>query len=162
MAFRFLDKLGFRREEWRAMTVYGRFEQFVSWVLTFSVSAVVLVATYRLLVDVFSRLVLGALDPLDHEAFQAIFGGIMTLLIALEFGHSILHAAARSQSIVQVKTVLLIALLALSRKIIILDLKVVSPSTIVALGVALLALGTVYWLLRERDDRRKKRAEGTG
>jgi hypothetical protein len=42
----------------------------------------------------------------------------MTLLIAMEFKHSILRVIARKERIIQVKTVLLIALLALARKFI--------------------------------------------
>jgi uncharacterized membrane protein (DUF373 family) len=72
------------------------------------------------------------------------------LLIALEFKHSIIKVALRRGSIIQVKTVILIALIALSRKFVILDVET-SPATIAALAFALLALGAVYWLMRERD-----------
>jgi uncharacterized membrane protein (DUF373 family) len=58
---------------------------------------------------------------------------------------------AAAESIVQVKTVLLIALLALSRKLIILDVTVVAPATILALAAVLLALGVAYWLVRAGD-----------
>ena len=81
---------------------------------------------------------------------------IMTLLIALEFKQSIIRVALRRESIVQVKTVVLIALLALSRKFIVLDSKVTEAQTIAALALATLVLGVVYWLLRERDDRLSK------
>jgi uncharacterized membrane protein (DUF373 family) len=47
--------------------------------------------------------------------------------------------------------VILIALLALTRKFIILDLKLVPASTILGLAVALLALGVTYWLLRNGE-----------
>jgi uncharacterized membrane protein (DUF373 family) len=137
------------------MTLYGRFEQIVSWLLALAISAVILVAMYRLAADVVSILVRGTLDPLEHAAFQAVFGAIMTVLIAMEFGHSILHASARVRSIVQVKTILLVALLAVARKFIVLDIRAVSAPTIAGLSLALLTLGTVYWLLRERDDRQK-------
>jgi uncharacterized membrane protein (DUF373 family) len=95
----------------------------------------------------------GALDPLDHEVFQTLFGMIMTLLIAMEFKHSIIRVALRRESIIQVKTVILIALLALSRKFVILDTSSTGAATIAALAAATLVLGIVYWLLRERDDR---------
>jgi uncharacterized membrane protein (DUF373 family) len=78
---------------------------------------------------------------------------IMTLLIAMEFKHSIVRVALRRSSIIQVKTVVLIALIALSRKFVILDSSVTAASTIAALAGATLVLGLVYWLLRERDDR---------
>ena len=95
----------------------------------------------------------GALDPLDHRVFQALFGMIMTLLIAMEFKHSIIRVALRRESIIQVKSVILVALLALSRKFIILYVYATGAATIAALAVATLVLGIVYWLLRERDDR---------
>ncbi|MNT66176.1 Phosphate-starvation-inducible E [compost metagenome] len=93
----------------------------------------------------------GAIDPLDHDVFQALFGSIFTVLIALEFKHSIVRPALRRNSIVQVRTVLLIALLALSRKFVILDSAATPALTIAALGFATLVLGIVCWLLRERD-----------
>ena len=70
----------------------------------------------------------------------------------MEFKHSIIRVALRRESIVQVKTVVLIALIALSRKFVILDTVATSAATIAALAVATLVLGVVYWLLRERDD----------
>jgi uncharacterized membrane protein (DUF373 family) len=78
---------------------------------------------------------------------------IMSVLIALEFKHSILKVVARIDSIIKVKTVILIAILAISRKFIILDVDKYPPSTIIALSASVLSLGVVYWLMRERDDR---------
>lgn len=78
---------------------------------------------------------------------------IIAMLIVLEFKHSIVRVAMRRESIVQVKTVVLIALLALSRKFVILDASTTGPAHIAALAFATLVLGAVYWLLRERDDR---------
>jgi uncharacterized membrane protein (DUF373 family) len=73
------------------------------------------------------------------------------VLIALEFKHSILRVVAAGESIIQVRTVLLIALLALSRKLIILDMTQFSATTLLALAALLLALGVTYWLVRDRD-----------
>ncbi len=47
----------------------------------------------------------------------------------------------------------LIALIAVSRKFVILDTATTEATKIAALAVALLALGGVYWVLRERDER---------
>ncbi len=71
----------------------------------------------------------------------------------MEFKHSILRVALRRDSIIQVKTVVLIALIAVSRKFVILDTATTEATKIAALAVALLALGGVYWVLRERDER---------
>lgn len=89
--------------------------------------------------------------------FQAVFGMIFTVLIALEFEHSIISVLHRQESIVRVRTVVLIALLALVRKFIILDVSKTDPLTILGLAAAILALGSVHWLVRDQD--RKDAAE---
>jgi len=141
------------REQWSVMSLYERFEQVVAIVLSLVIAVVIALALVQLVVRILPLLVSGAIDPLDHEVFQTLFGMIMTLLIAMEFKHSIIRVALRRSSIVQVKTVVLISLIALSRKFVILDTNATSASTIAALAGAALALGVVYWLLRERDDR---------
>ena len=138
---------------WVDMSFYERFEHVVALLLTGLITIIVAVAMIRLATVVFSLLVLGALDPLDHRVFTTVFGMIMTLLIAMEFKHSILSVLDRKEHIIQVKTVILIALLALARKFIILDLKATSAASVAALALSVLVLGAVYWLLRERDDR---------
>src|SRR4051812_47262296 len=141
------------RDRWVLMTAYERFEQVVALVLSFMIAVVVVLALVQIVVRVLPLLVAGGVDILEHGVFQALFGTIMTLLIAMEFKHSIIRAALRQDSVVQVKTVILIALLALSRKFIILDTAATEAATIGALAGATLVLGIVYWLLRERDDR---------
>ena len=145
--------MGETRRYWPLMTAYERFEHLVAFALSLIVAMVIALALVQLFVRVVPLLVTGALDPLDHEVFQGLFGMVMTLLIALEFKHSIIRVAVRRQSVVQVKTVVLIALLALSRKFIILDARSTEAAMIAALAGATLVLGIVYWLLRERDDR---------
>lgn len=144
---------GSLKRRWAVMTLYERFEQIVALVLGLFIGVVIVIALLQLFRQLLPLVLGGALDPLDHGVFQSLFGMIMTLLIALEFKHSILRVVLRSESIVQVKTVILIALLAISRKFIILDIYKTGAATIAALALSTLVLGAVYWLLRERDDR---------
>ena len=44
-------------------------------------------------------------------------------------------------------------MLALARKVIILDMHQVDTSQLLGLAALILALGIVYWMMRERDDR---------
>ena len=149
----FQKLFGETRERWSLLSLYERFEQLVAIVLRLVIAAVIALALVQLLLRLAPLLLSGAIDPLEHDVFQALFGMVMTLLIALEFKHSIIRVALRRSSIVQVKTVVLIALIALSRKFVILDTVATSASTIAALAGATLVLGVVYWLLRDRDDR---------
>jgi uncharacterized membrane protein (DUF373 family) len=139
---------GITHDEWKTMSFYARFEQVVTWILTLLIALIIAIALFRLLVTVFQLVVFGALNPLSHQEFEVIFGMIMTLLIAMEFNHSILQTIERLHRIIQVKTVVLISILALVRKFIILNIEATSATTIAAI-----ALGGVYWLMRERDDR---------
>jgi uncharacterized membrane protein (DUF373 family) len=138
---------------WAVLSHYQRFEGFVALVLTLVIGLVILVALLRLTFSVVTGLLLGVLDPLDPGVFQAVFGEILTLLIALEFNHTLQYVVKREQSIIQTKVVLLIALLAVARKFIVLDLRDVDAGQLLALAAITLALGLAYWLMRERDDR---------
>ena len=135
-------------DTWALLSYYQRFEGLVALALTFLVGLIIVIALFRLTMGVMTDLVFNALNPLDHAVFQTVFGEIMTLLIALEFNHTLQYMVARKQSVVQTSVVLLIALLALSRKFILLDLTAVSPAQLLALAVATLALGLTYWLIR--------------
>jgi uncharacterized membrane protein (DUF373 family) len=150
------------RRHWPLMTAYERFEHVVAFLLSLVIAMLIAVALIQLYVRVVPLLVSGALDPLDHEVFQGLFGMVMTLLIALEFKHSIVRVALRRESIVQVKTVVLIALLALSRKFVVLEPGATGADMVAALAGATLVLGIVYWLLRERDDRLEPPGERAG
>jgi uncharacterized membrane protein (DUF373 family) len=141
------------REAWPGLTTYERFEQVVSLVLTALISLVIVAAILNLTFRIVLLVVFGMLDPAEHSVFQATFGMIFTVLIALEFNHSIIGVLERKESIVQVRTVILIALLALARKFIILDASKTEAMTIIGLAFAVLALGGVYWLVRDQDRR---------
>jgi uncharacterized membrane protein (DUF373 family) len=145
------DRWNRTKEEWYALTYYQRFESAVAFVLTLLIALIVLVALYRLSVAVVSALLFGALDPLEHGVFQTVFGQIMTLLIALEFNHTLRHFVTRHQSIIQTRVVILIALLALARKFIIFDIHDTPPAYLMGLAGVTLALAATYWLIRERD-----------
>lgn len=140
------------RIQWSLMNAYERFEQIIVLALGAIIGLVIIIALIQLYRKVLPLLIGGAIDPLDHDVFQMLFGSIFTVLIAMEFKHSIIRPAFRRDSIVQVQTVLLIALLALSRKFVILDSSVTPATTIAALGFATLVLGFVCWLLKERDN----------
>jgi uncharacterized membrane protein (DUF373 family) len=141
------------RDEWSTLSVYQRFESLVALVLTAVIGMIIVVALFRLASQVVIGLVFGVLDPLDQNAFQLIFGEVLTVLIALEFNHTLQFVVARQQSIIQTKIVLLISVLALARKFIILDLDRTTPGELLGLAALMFALGGVYWLMRERDDR---------
>jgi uncharacterized membrane protein (DUF373 family) len=167
MAKRLPHNLTEIRRDWAVLNVYERFEGTVALILTLIITAVIVVALWRLTYSVVDTLVLRSLNPLEHGVFQSVFGEILTVLIALEFNHSLHYVVTRKRGIVQARIVILIAVLALVRKFIVTDLTAISPGTLAAEAAVLLALGITYWLVRERDDglrisRRRSRGVGPG
>ncbi len=114
----------------------------VAVIVTMIISVVIVFALFSLIQEVLISLILGGL--LDHDTFTRIFGKIMAVLIAMEFKHSIIEVAGRKQSVIRVTTVILIAMLAIARKLIILDPGKTSPASLAALAASMLALGAVY------------------
>jgi len=149
------------RARWRVLTIYQKFEHVIVTVLTVLIAVVIVSAVWNLTLKIFYSLVLAhTFDPTDHVVFQTVFGMIFTVIIALEFKRSLLVATERRTGIVQVKTVILLAMLAVVRKLIILDLHAEQPMQVFALGAASLALGAVYWLVRDQDRRDRGGRDG--
>jgi len=146
-------EIGAARSRWNPLTFYGKFEHLVILVLTALIAVVVALAVWNLAVKIAVSLFTTGLDPTDYRVFQALFGMIFIVIIALEFKRSLLVMADRQHSVVQVRTVLLIALLAVVRKLMILDLATTDTPQLFALAAAVLALGGVFWLVRDQDRR---------
>src|ERR1700731_1693089 len=141
-------------KKFRLLSLYQRFEHIIVLVLTALIAVVVVVAVWNLSLKILFGLVLsGSLDPSDYAIFQAVFGMIFTVIIALEFKKSLLVIAERRENVVQIRSVVMIALLAICRKVIILDVKETDALQIFALAAAILALGIVYRLIRDSDQR---------
>ena len=147
------------RTRWLALDLYGKFEHAVVLVLGGLIALIALSALWNLAVLMVTTLILvDPFDPTEHTVFQELFGMIFTVIIALEFKHSVEVSVGRQESVVQVRSVVLLTMLAVLRKIIIFDMSASDAAwKLMALGVAMLALGAVYWFVRERG-----RHEGPG
>ncbi len=147
------DELGQEHARWSASSFYRKFERAVVYVLTALVAIVIAMATWRLALTIFDLVMADQVNPSNYEIFQTVFGAVFTVLIALEFKQTLLVTLHSGEGVVQVRSVVLIALLALVRKFIIIDVKTVQPAMIGALAAATLSLGLVYWLVRNPTER---------
>ena len=145
------------RQRWRRLTTYLKFEHAVILVLTILISVIIVSAILKLAIKVLYSLVLSdTFDLTDLAAFQSVFGMVFTVIIALEFKRTLVLVTERTESVVQVRAVILIALLAIVRKLIILDISPSDAPQLLALAVATLSLGGVYWLVRDQDRREQE------
>lgn len=134
-------------------TLYETFEHLVMLVLTLVIVVLIGFATWHLVLATIGLIQAGELDPANPTIYPAIFGMIFTVLIGLEFKRSFLIVTSSQASIVRIRSIILIGLLATLRKFIVLDLKEVNVAETIAVAAAILALGLVYWLVRDQDQR---------
>lgn len=136
---------------WSELSQYRRFERIISLILTFAIGLLVLIAIFYLLSNVFTLLFLETADPFNFRVFQAVFDMVLTILIAMEFNNSIVRTMeeeGRLGGFVHVEVVVLIAIMAVVRKFMVMDVESLDPQHLLGLGGAILALGGTYWLLK--------------
>ena len=97
----------------------------------------------------------GDLMGLAYSDFQGLFDRILAALIALELAHSVRQTASGEHGLIQVRTVLLIGVLAVVRKLILLEIESTSGLFLLGLAAAVLALGSVYALILYMETRAK-------
>lgn len=145
-------KLRQLRHLWPELEHYQRFEKSIGVALSFTVSAIILFSLFHLVVAVVQTLTTSP-AIFDYEVFRGLFEKILIVLIALEFNHTLGQVVAGRREIIQVRTVIMIGLLIVVRKIVLIDVRTVDPMLLVGLGFAILALGTAYWLVLDRERR---------
>src|SRR6202166_3613586 len=151
-----LKELG---SKWRTLSIYEKFEQLVVGVLTTVIALIIAFATWQLLFHTLNLVESHLVNPADSQIFQGLFGMVLTVLIALEFKHTLLVVRHHRRAIVQVRSVVLVALLSLVRRFIILDLYQTTSSLIAALAGAALALGIVFWLVSNCEEPQEVEAQ---
>ena len=87
---------------------------------------------------------------LDSDELLEIFGYFLLILIGIELLETFsiyLHERA-----INVQVVLLVAMIALARKVIILDAEEIPSLTLIAIGFIILALAAGYYLVKRSQD----------
>ena len=139
-------------DEFRSLSLYQRYEHLIILILIGLIAVVVGAAMWKLVLKILFGLVMtGGLDPSNYSTFQVVFGMIFTVIIALEFKKSLLVVAQRQDTVVQMRSIIIIAILAICRKLIIFDMGEADAVRLLALAATILALGIVYWLVTHSD-----------
>ena len=86
---------------------------------------------------------------LDINELFRIFGFVFMILIGFELLESI--EMYFKNNVIHAEVVLLIAVIAVARKVILLDLEKYNPIAIIGLSLIILALGTCYFLIKRSN-----------
>jgi uncharacterized membrane protein (DUF373 family) len=135
--------------DWKTLT-YERFERAASYVVMFFISIIIVYSLAMMALNIFEDFKLG-MGFLDVELLKDVFGSLLTILILIEFNHSIALSISRRSGILQARTIVLIAILVIARKVILLDFSNTSFEQLLGIGAVALAFGLLYWLINARS-----------
>jgi uncharacterized membrane protein (DUF373 family) len=138
------------KRQWGDLTAYERFEQIVSRFVMLLISAVIVYSLIIVSINLFNQFTL-ELTFADVTALKDVFGSILTILILIEFNHSIALAVSKRSGVLQARYIVLIAILVIARKVILLDFNTASFESLIGISGVALAFGLLYWLISVRS-----------
>lgn len=131
-----------------AVSVIHKAKKWMSFIVLILMTIIVAIA----IVELGIILYLDIFDPTDDVIFLEIdelfriFGFFFIILIGFELIETV--EMYFKDNIIHAEVVLLVAVIAVSRKVILLDLEKYDPLAIVGLGSIILSLGACYWLIK--------------
>ena len=133
-------------------------ERIVVMILILLMLAVLVLATIELAVVLFQELT----DPrcgllfLDVTELLELFSFFFLILIGIELLQTI--RMYLEQDRIHAEVVLLVALIAVSRKVVVLDVKTLEPATVIGLAAVVLSLSAGYVLIKQSHQRPSRTA----
>ncbi|WP_092688205.1 phosphate-starvation-inducible PsiE family protein [Roseivivax roseus] len=140
----------------RFLGLYGWFERGIAGVILIGMIVVILLATYSFFLSLWS--VFNRFDePLDYTRFQSLFDRVLAAVISLELAHSIRQSVAGNHGLRQLRTVVVIGMLAVVRKLITVEVDQTTGVFLMGIASAVVALGgvlvAIQWVEGRRIDR---------
>ncbi|MCU0599137.1 MAG: phosphate-starvation-inducible PsiE family protein [Desulfobacterales bacterium] len=134
-----------------------KFERGIVVILIGMMAVVVLLATIELGWIILKDIITPPVVLLEINEILEIFGFFLLILIGVELLETI--KAYLRTNVIHVEVVLEVALIAIARKVIILDLKEYSELTFLGIAALILALAIAYVLLKFRNTLFQKRPD---
>jgi uncharacterized membrane protein (DUF373 family) len=131
---------------WSSLAQYESFERVMLRVVQVLLGLITVYAISLVIIEIAGDVMLGTAF-MEKAVLRDTFGSILTILILLEFNHSVHVAASQKTGAVQVRIVVLITVLVIARKLMLLDYATVTLLTLLGFAALLLALGGLYWLI---------------
>jgi uncharacterized membrane protein (DUF373 family) len=143
------------RKAWLRFGQYDRFERIALRIVQILLALMTVYAIVLVIGELARDAALGA-GFMDKAVLQDAFGSILTVLILLEFNHSVHVAVSQRSGAIQVRIIVLITVLVIMRKLMLLDYETATIQTLLGFAALLLALGALYWLIMSGDARRAR------
>jgi len=132
--------------------ILNAFERYIVMALMLMMMLVVLVSTVELGVILVRELLKYPKFLLNFTEILEVFGFFFMILIGLELLDTI--KSYMTEERMHVEIVFLVAMIAIARKVIILELKSLNPGTLLGMAAIILALAAGYFLVKRAHSRR--------
>jgi uncharacterized membrane protein (DUF373 family) len=143
-----MSKIGLQRD-WKQLS-YEAFERIASRIVMFFISIIIVYSIVLMAITLVEQIRLNS-TYLDTESLRDVFGSILTILIMIEFNHSIAIALSRRTGVLQARPIVLITILVIARKVILLDFTTATFAQLAGIGALALAFGLLFWLIGARS-----------
>jgi uncharacterized membrane protein (DUF373 family) len=131
-------------------------ESLIMLILTTIVIAILVFTTADLVALVVKDIYTPPFFLISVTKLQEMLGNVLLILIGVELLESI--KTYFTEKLIHVEVVLMIAIIAVARKVIIMNFKETSSSIIIAIGLVVLTLCIGYYLIRRSRMEEKKKA----
>lgn len=124
-----------------------KFQNAILLFLTWMMAIVVLLATAELFYIIVTEIATPPLFLLEIDQMLEIFGYFLLVLIGIELLET--FKIYLEENVINVQVVLLVAIIAIARKVIILDVKSLPSMTLIGIGVIVVSLSAGYYLVKK-------------
>ena len=150
-----------RRLKLDFLSIVDSGEREVARILTVITGVVIICTLVQLVLALGSKLLSGSEATWLGADLIKVLGDLLTVLIALEVLQNI--TSYLRQHVVQIELVLVTALTAVARKVIVLPTGAENkPQLLVGLGIAVVSLSAAYWLVKRANTAPAKGFQGRG
>ncbi len=126
--------------------IFYKFEYFIVLVLLLMMMLALLASTVELAIILVEQLLAPPMLLLDIKEMLTVFGFLLMVLIGLELVETI--KIYLEQDVFRVEVVVLVAIIAVTRKIIIVDYESISYEMLLSIGALIIALSAAYFLVK--------------
>jgi uncharacterized membrane protein (DUF373 family) len=131
------------------MKLLRTFETIIIWFLVAMMALVLIISIIQLGYTIFEYVMAEPFHILDEKIMMGLLGSILIVLIGIELLDTI--KIYLKEDVVHVEIVILVAIIALARKIIVMDFDKYSPLSLIGLATLVITLAAGYYMIKHAD-----------
>jgi uncharacterized membrane protein (DUF373 family) len=140
------------------MEIIRKIEKFIVWTLMFLLAIILIFAIFDMVYQIVVRVAEAPNYIPEFDLLITVFGMFLFILIGIELLETM--KAYLRENMVHVEIVLLVAIIAIARKVIVMDYDKYPPLTLVGMAGLVIALAGGYYLVKQIDCKFPPRRRG--